>query len=289
MSFDAKRDFEKDPQKVALIPSDERIEAVIRAMPKGSAAGQSFGPQMRLGAAGALIGAAARKLSEQGERDVSSGLSTRWPSDALLYWLVLTDRALHVFRTTKQQPRSLDASGARFGFDEIERLEIGQSFMVKPMRFDFTDGSAITVDCAAGIKADDFIAGAGRAFAAGVSRGAKDTSGFWIWAWLGIFGLLLGALATGVGATTEQGAGTTILSIVAAVCAVLGTSWWIVRWSRAQWKWWGVALTLLIVGAIVTAASFDKESCDCVGAISLGAPFGLTGLAALIGRIARRS
>lgn len=108
-------------------------------------------------------------------------------------------------------------------------------------------------------------------------------------AWLGIFGLMLGALATGVGATTESGTSSTVLSVIAAVCAGLATWWWIVRWRRAGWRSWGVALTLLILGAILAGASFGKESCDCDGMIWLGAPFALIGLIALGGRLFRRS
>jgi hypothetical protein len=157
------------------------------------------------------------------------------------------------------------------------------------MKFVFTDGSAVTVDSPAGMKTDDFVTAAGRAFPGGVTQGLKDTTGFWIWGWLGIFGLMLGALATGVGATTETGTPSTVLSVVAAVCAALATWWWITRWRRAGWKWWGVALTLLVLGAILTGASFDKESCDCLGMVWLGAPFALIGLVALGGRLVRRT
>jgi hypothetical protein len=289
MSLDAKKDFQKDPQKVALIPSDERIQAVIRATSQGQIAGGSSGAEMRLGAAGALVGAAARKLSAQNEPDVVGGLSARWPADAALDWIVLTDRSLHVFRTTKDQPRVLDPNGAVFALNEVEHLDIGQSFAVKPMKFVFTDGSAVTVDAPGGMKTDGFTAAAGRAFSGGVAQGLKDTTGFWIWGWLGIFGLMLGALATGAGATTEAGTSSLVLSVVAAVCAALATWWWITRWHRAGWKWWGAALTLLILGAILTGASFDKESCDCRGMIWLAAPFAVLGLVALVGRAVRRT
>lgn len=287
MSFDAKKDFLNDPQKVALIPSEERVEAVIRTMPHGQASGA--GAEMRLGAAGVLVGAAARKLSAQKDPDVVGGLSTRWPADAAFYWLVLTDRALHVFRTTKKQPKALDPNGAVFALNEIERLDIGQSFVVKPMKFVFTDQSGFTVDSPAGMKIDDFSATAGRVFSGGVTKALKDTSGAWVWAWLGIFGLMLGALSTGVGGSTEGGTTAIVLTIIAAVCAVLATWWWIARWSRVGWKWWGAALALLLLGAILTGASFDKASCDCLGMVWVGAPFAAIGLVALGGRVVRRS
>lgn len=288
MSLDAKKDFENDPQKLALIPSGEQVQAVIRATPKGRATGASGGAEMRLGVAGVLVGAAARKLAAQEEQEVAGGLSTRWPGDAAFYWIVLTDAALHVFRTTKKQPKVLDTSSATFSPTEVQRVEIGQSFAMKPVKFVFTDGSATTVDCPAGVKIDDFKAAAEKAFAGGVTQGLKDTSGFFVWAWLGIFGLMLGALATGVGGTSEGGTTAIVLSIVAAVCAVLATWWWIARWSRAGWKSWGAGLALLLVGAILTGASFDKESCDCLGMVWLGAPFAVIGLVALGGRLARR-
>lgn len=289
MSFDARKDFESDPQKVALIPFGEHVQAVIRAVPHGQAAASS-GAEMRLGAAGVLVGAAARKLSADKEQlEVTGGLSERWPEEAALYWLVLTDRALHVFATSKKQPKVLDPNSAEFALGEVERLDMGQSFMVKPMKFAFTDGSAVTVDCVAGIKTDEFVAAAGRSFRGGVNRGLRDTSGYQVWAWLGIFGLMLGALSTGVGGATEGGTTATVLSIIAGVCAVLATWWWIVRWSRAGWKWWGLALTLLLLGAILSGASFDKESCDCLGMVWLGAPFAVVGLVALGGRLTRRA
>jgi hypothetical protein len=241
-----------------------------------------------MGAAGVLAGAAARKLSARKEPDIGGGLSARWPKDAAFYWLVLTDRAMHVFRGTKDHPKVLDPNEALFALDEIESLEIGQSFGFKPMRFVFTDGSAVSVDSGAGAKIDEFVRAAQRAFSGGVTRDLKDSSGFWFWAWLGIFGLLLGALATGAGASTERGTASVVLSTVAAVCAVLATWWWVARWSRVRWKWWGLALTMLLLGGILTAASFDKESCDCSGIISLGAPVGVVGLSALGGRLFRR-
>jgi hypothetical protein len=193
MSLDAKTDFQKDPQKLALIPADERIQAVIRAVSQEQMTGASRGAEMRLGAAGALAGAAARKISAQGEPEIAGGLSERWPLEGVSYWMVLTDRYLRVFRTTKDQPKVLDPAGATFAFDEIERVEIGQSFAVKPMKFVFTDGSAVTVALGAGTKIDDFVAAARGAFSGGVTQGLKDTSGLWYMAWLGIFGLMLGA------------------------------------------------------------------------------------------------
>lgn len=289
MSLDAKKDFQKDPQKLALIPADEHIQAVIRAVPQEQMAGAMRSAEMQLGAAGALAGAAARKISAQGGSEVAGGLSERWPLEAVSYWIVLTDSYLRVFRTTKDQPKVLDPADAAFAFNEIERVEIGQSFAVKPMKFFFTDGSAVTIAVGAGTKIDDFVAAARRAFSGGVTQGLKDTSGLWYMAWLGIFGLMLGALATGVGATTESGTSSTILSIIAAGCAALATWWWIVRWRRSGWRSWGVALTLLILGAILTGASFDTESCDCGGMIWVGATFALIGLIALGGRLFRRS
>jgi hypothetical protein len=243
---------------------------------------------MRLGAAGALVGAAARMVSERNEPEATTGgIATRWPAEASLYWIVLTDKALHVFPADAKL-NVTDPNGASFAHDEVERLEIGQSFVVKPMRFVFTDDSGVTVDRPAGMKVDDFTAAAGRAFSGGVTQGLKDTTGFWVWAWMGIFGLMLGALATGVGATTEGGTAGVVLSAIAAGCALLATVWWIARWRRVGWNRWGIALTLLILGAIVTGASFDKESCDCAGMISIGAPFAVIGLVALGGRFAVR-
>lgn len=230
MSLDAKEDFERDPQRVALIPFGERVEAVIRATSEGRVAAHSVGPEMTLGAAGALVGAAARKLSKTNEPEMVGGIAARWPGEASLYWIVLTDRALHVVVADEGPSNVTGSSGAAFAHDEVERLEVGQSFVIKPMKFVFTDGSAVTVDCAGGIKTDDFMEAAGRAFSSGVTRGLKNTSGFWVWAWLGIFGLMLGALATGVGATTEGGTTAVVLSVIAVVCALLATWWWLARW-----------------------------------------------------------
>jgi hypothetical protein len=287
MSSDARRDFEKDPQRVALVPSGERIEAVIRATPAGEVAAQTSVAEMRLGAAGALVGAAARKVSERNAPEaVPGGIALRWPQSSL-YWIVLTDRALRVFPAEKGSTGT-HRKGASFAHDEVDRLEIGQSFVIKPMRLVFTDGSAVMVDCAGGLKTDDFVAAAERSFSGGVTRDLKDTSGFWVWAWLGILGLLLGALATGVGATVEGGKSAVVLRVIASVCALLATWWWIARWSRVRWNRWGVALTLLVLGTILTGASLDKASCDCPGMISLGAPFVVIGLVALGGRIATR-
>jgi hypothetical protein len=285
MSLDAKMDFEKDPQKLALIPSDERIEAVIRATPGGQAA-RGSGAEMRLGAAGVLLGAAARRYSKKDESQVADGLSARWP-EASFYWIVLTDRAIRVFAADEKHVIVTDTSEAAFTYDEVERLDIGQSFVVKPLTFVFTDGSAVTVD-SPGQKTDDFTAAAGRRLRGGVKHGQKDTSGRWIFAWLGIFGLLLGALATSGGAKAEGGTTAVVLSVIAAVCALVATWWWIARWSRVGWKQWGVALALLILGAILTGASFDKEGCDCSGMVSLGAPLAVTGLVALGGRVRLR-
>lgn len=177
MSLDARKDFQKDPQKLALIPADERIQAIIRAASQEQMAGAHRGAEMQLGAAGALAGAAARKISAQDEPEVAGGLSERWPQEAVFYWIVLTDRSMRVFRTTKNQPKVLDPAGAAFALDEIERVEIGQSFAVKPMRFVFTDGSAVTIALGAGTKTDDFVAAARRSFSGGVVQGLKDTSG----------------------------------------------------------------------------------------------------------------
>ncbi|MEA2488122.1 MAG: hypothetical protein QOF16_1776 [Actinomycetota bacterium] len=287
MSLDAKKDFGKDPQRVALIPSDEHIEAVIRATPEGQGAARGSGAEMRLGAVGVLLGAAARKYSARDEPEVVDGLSARWPEEESLYWIVLTDRTLRVYGADKKHFTVTDPNGAAFTYDEVDRLDIGQSFVVKPMRFVFTDGSAVTVDCT-GMKTDDFTAAARRRFRGGVKQGQKDTSGLWVFAWLGIFGLMLGALATGAGAQAEGGTGAAILSVIATLCALGAMWWWIARWGRVGWKRWGVALALFILGAIVTAASFDKEGCDCVGMIPLGASLAVTGLVALGGRVHRR-
>jgi len=205
------------------------------------------------------------------------------------FWIILTDRALRVFGSPEDGLQVPDPNGAVFTLDEVDRLEIGQSFVVKPMKFVFTDGSAVSVDSVGGIKTDEFTATAGRSFSGGVTGGLKGTTGSSFWAWLGIFGFMLGALATGAGAANEGGTTSVVLSIIASVCAVVATWWWITRWSRAGWKWWGVALTFLLLGAILTGASFDKEGCDCVGMISIGAPFALIGLVVLGGRVIRRA
>ena len=75
-------------------------------------------------------------------------------------------------------------------------------------------------------------------------------------------------------------------TIAGAIAILAAFTWWGFRWGRIGWTWWGLGVTLLLFGALVTASAFT-DNCHCRPMAWLGAPMALLGLASLAGRATR--
>lgn len=126
------------------IPAGEQVEAVIIAEAKGGA--------WRRGAAAAGpasvdIGHDARE-KERGEEQkaTSHGDAAQWPA-ASIFWLVLTDKQLHVFegRTNSQE---VGPGRASYPLDRIAQMDYQKKLLISKLTVGFGDGSSVELDVA---------------------------------------------------------------------------------------------------------------------------------------------
>ncbi|HVF53532.1 MAG TPA: hypothetical protein VNC78_07965 [Actinomycetota bacterium] len=122
------------------IPPGEQVLGVVLAEPKGAAWRRGMNQ------AGALtsVVAAATKM---GQMDAAhSGDVAVWP-EALAFWIVLTDKQMHVFggRVGSDQ---IDPNGAQYPYDRIAKIEIDKKLLISKLNIAFKDGTSIELGLA---------------------------------------------------------------------------------------------------------------------------------------------
>ncbi len=125
------------------IPAGEQVEGVIIAEAKGGAWRRG------MAAAGSATATPAHDAREK-ERtgDIASGAggdAGKWPA-ASIFWLVLTDKQLHVFEgRVNSQEVGTSASYAR---ERIASMDYQKKLLISKLNIGFTDGSSVELDVA---------------------------------------------------------------------------------------------------------------------------------------------
>ncbi|HEX2294422.1 MAG TPA: hypothetical protein VHN37_03855 [Actinomycetota bacterium] len=141
MGPDRAKQFMK--KNAGRIPAGEQVQGVIIAEAKGGA--------WRRGVAGAGSATAmpahdAREKERTGEMAASAGgEAAKWPA-ASIFWLVLTDKQLHVFegRVNSQEV----GASASYPRDRIARMDYQKKLLISKLDIGFADGSSVELDVA---------------------------------------------------------------------------------------------------------------------------------------------
>ncbi|MDQ4144995.1 MAG: hypothetical protein M3198_14895 [Actinomycetota bacterium] len=254
-----------------LIPEDETIRAVVRALPLGAgyrrASQSSLTPPtpMRLtGEAAAWPHHFARHAS----------MPDAWSDDVRwFFWIVITDKALHAFegRFGKRWNTGETAGpeSARFPLDRIDEIWFDERLGISQLSIWFKDGSSIDLDV--GRQQFASFLGAIKPFERSDSRRARPEGGMpapYRWSLGGAF--LTGGMAASIGSSTETGTARTI--VLAIGIAALAAGIYVVArvWAAAGWKRRRiVGIPLLLVGATFAAAALS-DGCECRETIYFG-------------------
>ena len=125
------------------IPGDEQVQGVIIAEAKGGAWRRGLAGA---GSATAMPAHDAKEKARTEEIAASAGGdAAQWPAGSI-FWLVLTDRQLHVFegRVNSQEV------GASFSYprDRIAAMDFQKKLLISKLNLRFSDGSSVELDVA---------------------------------------------------------------------------------------------------------------------------------------------
>lgn len=124
----------------------ERVLAAIRTQPRGTVIGTGVG-----GLVGGAI--AGRQAAKAQERAAEGSRAKSWPSSKLA--VGVTDQRLLAFDFTMMgKPKDLQGE---VPLGEVVAVRLGDAKLTKAVQIEFTDGSAIEVECGKLEKVGDFI------------------------------------------------------------------------------------------------------------------------------------
>lgn len=253
-----------------LIPEDETIRAVIRALPLGegfrrSSQGNPATSPIRLtGEAAAWPHHFARHAS----------IPDAWSDDIRwFFWVVITDKSLHVFEghfgKRWNTGETAGPESARFPLDRIDEIWFDERLGISQLSIWFKDGSSVDLDV--GRQQFASFLTAIKPFERPESQRARPAGGMpspYRWSLGGA--LLIGGMATSIGSSTETGTARTILLVIGIAALALGTYVVSRTWASGGWKRRRVVgIPLFLVGAIFAAGAFSDE-CECREMIYFG-------------------
>lgn len=140
MGLDQTKTFLK--KNSALIPAGENVEGVVVAEPKGGA----WRRGMR--AAGAVTGAVGDVMTSKGQTEPeATGVDVAsWP-EAPAFWVVLTDKQLHVFGGRMASVK-VDPGGAHYPLERVASIKVDKKLMISRLDIAFKDGSSLELGLA---------------------------------------------------------------------------------------------------------------------------------------------
>ncbi|MDQ3914991.1 MAG: hypothetical protein M3323_06615 [Actinomycetota bacterium] len=124
------------------IPAGEQVQGVIIAEAKGGA--------WRRGLAGAGSATAVpahearEKARTEEQRQTAGGDAGEWPG-AVMFWLVLTDKQLHVFEG-HMNSQNVGPGVAHYPLDRIAGMDYQKKLLISKLTVSFRDGSSVELD-----------------------------------------------------------------------------------------------------------------------------------------------
>ena len=125
------------------IPAGEQVEGVIIAEAKGGSWRRGMAAA---GSATAAIAHDSREAERAGDIAATAGGDAgKWPA-ASIFWLVLTDKQLHVFagRVNSQEV----GESTSYPRDRIANLDYQKKLLISKLTIGFSDGSSVELDVA---------------------------------------------------------------------------------------------------------------------------------------------
>ena len=124
------------------IPAGEQVQGVIIAEAKGGAWRRGMAAA---GPATAEIGHEAREKQLQEERGATTGGDAAgWPA-ASIFWMVLTDKQLHVFEGHVNSQK-IGPGEAHYPLDRIGAMDYQKKLLISKLTVGFRDGSSVELD-----------------------------------------------------------------------------------------------------------------------------------------------
>ncbi len=125
------------------IPGGEQVQGVIIAEAKGGA--WRRGMAVAGSATGTLAHDAKEKARTEAVAASAGGDASQWPSGSI-FWLVLTDKQLHVFEG-RLNSQEVGASHS-YSRDRIARMDYQKKLLISKLNVAFADGSSVELDVA---------------------------------------------------------------------------------------------------------------------------------------------
>lgn len=138
MGPDREKQFMK--KNADKIPAGEDVRGVIIAEAKGGA----WRRGISIGAKGDAAASHNADEKARAEGQQAGGDAGTWPA-ASIFWLVITDKQLHVF---EGRVNSQDAGpgAAHYPLDRIAQMNYEKKLLISKLTVQFVDGSEITLD-----------------------------------------------------------------------------------------------------------------------------------------------
>lgn len=254
-----------------LIPADETIRAVIRALPLGAGFRRASQSDLTPPTPMRLTGEAAA-WPHHFARHASA--ADAWSDDLhWFFWIVITDKHLHVFEGHSGKRwdtgETAGPESARFPLDRIDEIWFDERAGISPLSIWFKDGSSIDLDV--GRQQFGSFLTAIAPFERPESQRARPTGGLPNpYRWLLGGALLMGGMATSIGSSTETGTARTILVVIGVAALTFGTYVVARAWASGGWRRRRVVgIPVLLVGTLFVAAALSDD-CDCRETIYFG-------------------
>lgn len=125
-----------------LIATDERVQGALIVEGKGG----SWRRGLRAAGRGALVEALVPiGDAKQGEGDVEGEVAA-WPSSSA-FWVVLTDKQLHVF-AGRMGSSQVGPASAHYPLERIARMRYDKKLLISKLTVEFQDGTSTELDVA---------------------------------------------------------------------------------------------------------------------------------------------
>ncbi len=124
------------------IPAGEQVQGVIIAEAKGGAWRRG---RAHAGSATAVLAHEAQeKARTEEQRETAGGTAAEWPA-AVMFWLVLTDKQLHVFEGHLNSQK-VGPGTAHYPLDSIAGMDYQKKLLISKLTVSFRDGSSVELD-----------------------------------------------------------------------------------------------------------------------------------------------
>jgi hypothetical protein len=140
MGPDRQKQFLK--KNAEKIPADENVLGVVIGEAKGGA--WRRGTAVAVAPLQGIAHDSAETRRAEKHQENAEGDAASWPA-ASIFWMVLTDKGLHVFEG-KMNSQEAGPSSTHYPFDRLAGFNYDKKLLISKLTYSFKDGSSVELD-----------------------------------------------------------------------------------------------------------------------------------------------